>query len=214
MLGEAQFPRHHSLCDGDVSVTPGSPGCQTDYSELFSGLYAMGPSIKRRPRPTGLNKDGICGDGGPVSLRAGGFGATDYRSAGPFVAAQYHCAMRGNISTTRRTEWSWRPAWASRIAMPQSLRFVWAGREAFAACLEYAQTGVLGALKWWWPAALALLSIGLFSFFFCFLPFVAVRLSNTASGCSTRATSRQHLQHPWHCAFPRLNACVLDTMPP
>ena len=58
--------------------------------------------------------------------------------------------------------------------MPPSLRFVWAEREAFAACLEYVQTRVLGALKWWWPAALALLSIGLFSFFFCFLRFVEI----------------------------------------
>ena len=134
----------------------------------------MGSSTKRRPRPTGLNKDGICGDGGPVSLRAGGFDATDRRSAEPFLAAQYFCAMRGNISAICRTEWSWRPAWASRIAMPQSLCFVWAEREAFAACLEYVQTRVLGALKWWWPAALALLSIGLFSFFFCFLRFVEI----------------------------------------
>ena len=58
--------------------------------------------------------------------------------------------------------------------MPPSLRFVWAEREAFAACLEYTQTAVLEAFKWQWPAALALLSIGLFSFVFCFLRFVEI----------------------------------------
>ena len=174
----------------------------------------MGPSIKRRPRPTGLNKDGICGDGGPVSLRAGGFDATDRRSAEPFLAAQYFCAMRGNISAICRTEWSWRPAWASRIAMPQSLCFVWAEREGFAACLEYVQTRFLGALKWWWPAALALLSIGLFSFFFCFLPFVAVRLVEHGEWMQHTGDLSATPTASMALCVPRLNACVRDTMPP